>query len=255
MLLQLYVPFIGPASLFLNRIRPTFNYSLKVIVILVSCTVISSRHTSRRSIELLLVQLKGLNTGNHIVQMTLNVHYVSSYYMNLSLLLVDIHFVVHVCISLWTMVRFIFLIFHWQIFEKKIFAQLRTLQVTSVLCAGQSYLLVLELILSGKALFNYYDFYHVVLFKFLLFTPLLMFSVQYLTFICCCLSLFSVTLNNIIQKNFPEEYAERKSEQESLTHLGVDIMPLFVMDVVLPCQKMSLNIFEPRYRLMVCDTS
>lgn len=63
---------------------------------------------------------------------------------------------------------------------------------------------------------------------------------------------FSVTLNNIIQKSFPEEYAERKSEQESLTHLGVDIMPLFVMDVVLPCQKMSLNIFEPRYRLMVC---
>ncbi|KAM0937820.1 putative transcription factor C2H2 family [Dioscorea sansibarensis] len=61
----------------------------------------------------------------------------------------------------------------------------------------------------------------------------------------------SVTLNNIIQKNFPEEYAERKSEQESLTYLGVDLMPLFVMDVVLPCQKLSLNVFEPRYRLMV----
>ncbi|KAJ6827828.1 LON peptidase N-terminal domain and RING finger protein 1 isoform X1 [Iris pallida] len=61
----------------------------------------------------------------------------------------------------------------------------------------------------------------------------------------------SVTLNNIIQRSFPEEYAERKSEHESLTHLGVDLMPLFVMDVVLPCQKLSLNIFEPRYRLMV----
>ncbi|KAF9625766.1 hypothetical protein IFM89_026906 [Coptis chinensis] len=61
----------------------------------------------------------------------------------------------------------------------------------------------------------------------------------------------SVTLKNIIQKNFPEEYAERKSEHDSLTNLGVDLMPLFVMDVVLPCQKMSLNIFEPRYRLMV----
>ncbi|WOL01693.1 LON peptidase N-terminal domain and RING finger protein 1 [Canna indica] len=61
----------------------------------------------------------------------------------------------------------------------------------------------------------------------------------------------SVTLNHIIQKSFPEEYAERKSEQESLSHLGVDILPLFVMDVVLPCQKLSLNIFEPRYRLMV----
>ncbi|KAJ0973752.1 hypothetical protein J5N97_015717 [Dioscorea zingiberensis] len=61
----------------------------------------------------------------------------------------------------------------------------------------------------------------------------------------------SVTLNNILQRTFPMEYAERKSEQQSLSHLGVDIMPLFVMDVVLPCQKLSLNIFEPRYRLMV----
>lgn len=60
-----------------------------------------------------------------------------------------------------------------------------------------------------------------------------------------------MTLNNIIQKNFPEEYAERKSEHDSLINLGVDLMPLFVMDVVLPCQKLSLNIFEPRYRLMV----
>ncbi|XP_010258246.1 PREDICTED: LON peptidase N-terminal domain and RING finger protein 1 isoform X1 [Nelumbo nucifera] len=61
----------------------------------------------------------------------------------------------------------------------------------------------------------------------------------------------SVTLNNIIQKNFAEEYAERKSEHENLTNLGVDLLPLFVMDVILPCQKLSLNIFEPRYRLMV----
>lgn len=61
----------------------------------------------------------------------------------------------------------------------------------------------------------------------------------------------SVTLKNIIQKNFPEEYAERKSEHDNLANIGVDLMPLFVMDVVLPCQKMSLNIFEPRYRLMV----
>ncbi|KAI3463933.1 hypothetical protein Pfo_020596 [Paulownia fortunei] len=61
----------------------------------------------------------------------------------------------------------------------------------------------------------------------------------------------SVTLNNIIQKNFPEEYEERKSEHDSLTNLGVDLLPLFVMDVILPCQKFQLNIFEPRYRLMV----
>ncbi|KAF5934001.1 hypothetical protein HYC85_030172 [Camellia sinensis] len=61
----------------------------------------------------------------------------------------------------------------------------------------------------------------------------------------------SVTLNNIIEKNFPEEYAERKLEYDSLTNSGADLMPLFVMDVVLPCQKFHLNIFEPRYRLMV----
>ncbi|KAF5957660.1 hypothetical protein HYC85_004885 [Camellia sinensis] len=60
-----------------------------------------------------------------------------------------------------------------------------------------------------------------------------------------------VTLNNIIQKNFPEEYAERKDDNDSLTNFGGDLMPLFVMDVVLPCQKFHLNIFEPRYRLMV----
>ncbi|KAH6797311.1 zinc finger RING family protein [Perilla frutescens var. hirtella] len=61
----------------------------------------------------------------------------------------------------------------------------------------------------------------------------------------------SVTLNNIIQKNFPEEYAERKLEHHSLTNLGPDLLPLFAMDVILPCQKLQLNIFEPRYRLMV----
>lgn len=61
----------------------------------------------------------------------------------------------------------------------------------------------------------------------------------------------SVTLNNIIQKNFPEEYAERKSEHDCLTNFGVDLIPLFVMDAVIPCQKFPLHIFEPRYRLMV----
>ncbi|KAL9335086.1 hypothetical protein Peur_072267 [Populus x canadensis] len=61
----------------------------------------------------------------------------------------------------------------------------------------------------------------------------------------------SVTLNNIIQKNFPEEYAERKSEHDCLTNFGVDLIPLFVMDAVIPCQKFPLRIFEPRYRLMV----
>ncbi|XP_071689729.1 uncharacterized protein [Rutidosis leptorrhynchoides] len=61
----------------------------------------------------------------------------------------------------------------------------------------------------------------------------------------------SVTLNSIIERNFPQEYAERKLEHQSLTNMGPDLIPLFVMDVVLPCQKLHLNIFEARYRLMV----
>lgn len=61
----------------------------------------------------------------------------------------------------------------------------------------------------------------------------------------------SVTLKNIIERNFAVEYAERKLEHDSLTNMGPDLLPLFVMDVVLPCQKFHLNIFEARYRLMV----
>ncbi|KMZ61855.1 LON peptidase N-terminal domain and ring finger 1 [Zostera marina] len=61
----------------------------------------------------------------------------------------------------------------------------------------------------------------------------------------------SVTLNNIIQKNFPEEHAERQAEKNKLTNLVGDIMPLFVMDAILPTQKLSINVFEPRYRLMI----
>ncbi|OWM65264.1 LON peptidase N-terminal domain and RING finger protein 1 isoform X2 [Punica granatum] len=64
-------------------------------------------------------------------------------------------------------------------------------------------------------------------------------------------SAVNVTLNNIIQKNFPEAYEERKADHQSLTNFGNDKVPLFVMDVVIPCQKYHLHIFEPRYRLMV----
>ncbi|CAL8999021.1 unnamed protein product [Prunus brigantina] len=53
----------------------------------------------------------------------------------------------------------------------------------------------------------------------------------------------SATLNDIIRKNFPEEFAERKLENDTMTNFGVDLMPLFVMDVVLPFQKFLLLIF------------
>ncbi|GAQ84626.1 zinc finger (c3hc4-type ring finger) family protein [Klebsormidium nitens] len=61
----------------------------------------------------------------------------------------------------------------------------------------------------------------------------------------------SITLKNVIEKNFKAEYAERRAEMEAITQPATpEILPLFVMDVVLPGKKMALNIFEPRYRLM-----
>eukprot|EP00850_Spirogloea_muscicola_P020279 SM000211S06649 [mRNA] locus=s211:151531:156544:- [translate_table: standard] len=61
----------------------------------------------------------------------------------------------------------------------------------------------------------------------------------------------SVTLQALVERSFPEEYAERAAEMEALTSAGPQKLPMFVMDVVLPGQKVKLNIFEPRYRLMV----
>eukprot|EP00271_Cylindrocystis_brebissonii_P006389 TRINITY_DN1915_c0_g1_i1.p1 TRINITY_DN1915_c0_g1~~TRINITY_DN1915_c0_g1_i1.p1 ORF type:complete len:548 (-),score=94.81 TRINITY_DN1915_c0_g1_i1:134-1777(-) len=61
----------------------------------------------------------------------------------------------------------------------------------------------------------------------------------------------SVTLQTILEKQFPAEYEERREEMEAVPVVGREVLPMFVMDVVLPGQKMALNIFEPRYRLMV----
>ncbi|KAI5056413.1 hypothetical protein GOP47_0028231 [Adiantum capillus-veneris] len=62
----------------------------------------------------------------------------------------------------------------------------------------------------------------------------------------------SVTLKKIIEKNFPEELAARKEEMDTkAVSEGKEILPFFVMDFIMPMEKMCLNIFEPRYRLMV----
>ena len=76
----------------------------------------------------------------------------------------------------------------------------------------------------------------------------------------------SVTLNNLVQRVFPQQYAARAAEEEAAaaraggsTEAGgaggpeegaTALLPLFVMDIVLPGQQLSLNVFEPRYRLM-----
>ena len=64
-----------------------------------------------------------------------------------------------------------------------------------------------------------------------------------------------MTLKKIIEKNFPEEYEARKKESDTLAmHEEKEILPFFVMDFLIPTEKVPLNIFEPRYRLMVKQT-
>ena len=65
----------------------------------------------------------------------------------------------------------------------------------------------------------------------------------------------SVTLKNIVSKLFNEEYKMR--EQEMNGELGgvnddqTCFLPLFVLFTLFPGEKMSLNVFEPCYRLMI----
>jgi Lon protease-like protein len=97
----------------------------------------------------------------------------------------------------------------------------------------------------------------------------------------------SIVLKNILEKSFPEEYELRRSEETNAasfnfvapldgcgnldstaaaaaaggvnTTTGVrttttsttNVLPLFVMSPMLPGERMALNIFEPRYRLML----
>lgn len=62
----------------------------------------------------------------------------------------------------------------------------------------------------------------------------------------------NVTLQSIIEKNFPEEFHNRKSEAKIETEQDLDSMPLFLLSVcAFPTQPFPLHIFEPRYRLML----
>lgn len=61
----------------------------------------------------------------------------------------------------------------------------------------------------------------------------------------------SVNLQSILTRTFPQQTeARRKEALEEVDH-GPSVLPLFVVDFVLPGQVLALNIFEPRYRLMV----
>mmetsp|Transcript_12750 Transcript_12750/g.46640 ORF Transcript_12750/g.46640 Transcript_12750/m.46640 type:complete len:467 (+) Transcript_12750:119-1519(+) len=77
---------------------------------------------------------------------------------------------------------------------------------------------------------------------------------------CRCLLLINANtasvshvLQNVIKKQFPDEHEERLREAQPSGSRDPETasLPLFVMDIVFPGQKIYLNIFEPRYRLMV----
>lgn len=64
----------------------------------------------------------------------------------------------------------------------------------------------------------------------------------------------TITLKSLLERCFPDEYeARRQEESEAAAALpATDApLPMFVMSMLLPGEKMALNIFEPRYRLMV----
>lgn len=74
----------------------------------------------------------------------------------------------------------------------------------------------------------------------------------------------TITLQNIVSKAFPTEYATRA--QEALAAAGAAAaaaggsssseerltLPLFVMSTLLPGEKIALNIFEPRWVESLC---
>ena len=65
----------------------------------------------------------------------------------------------------------------------------------------------------------------------------------------------NVTLKNITSKIFCEEYERRRIEMNEEIGGEIDeqtcFLPLFVLFTLFPGEKMSLNVFEPRYRLMI----
>ncbi|KAL4424242.1 hypothetical protein ABPG75_001543 [Micractinium tetrahymenae] len=64
----------------------------------------------------------------------------------------------------------------------------------------------------------------------------------------------TITLKNLLERSFPEEYEQRRQEEReaaAAVPAGAAPLPIFVMSLLLPGERMALNIFEPRYRLMV----
>eukprot|EP00977_Amphora_coffeiformis_P008994 scaffold2039_cov183-Amphora_coffeaeformis.AAC.1 len=69
-----------------------------------------------------------------------------------------------------------------------------------------------------------------------------------------------LVLGRLLQRTFPVEYAARAAEEQHdkplprlpyATSPGQKILPLFVLDSLLPGQRMFLHVFEVRYRLLI----
>ncbi|KAM0066890.1 putative transcription factor C2H2 family [Helianthus debilis subsp. tardiflorus] len=72
----------------------------------------------------------------------------------------------------------------------------------------------------------------------------------------CKTDLFAISeinygMKSLLEKYFPEKYAERKLEDENFIVMNPDRLPLLILDVVLPCQKFSFKIFNDHEKLMV----
>lgn len=64
----------------------------------------------------------------------------------------------------------------------------------------------------------------------------------------------NITLKNILERGFPDEYNSRREEEQASCVEGagmVEQLPLFVLSPMMPGEIMHLNVFEPRYRLMI----
>ena len=64
----------------------------------------------------------------------------------------------------------------------------------------------------------------------------------------------NIALKNILERCFPEEYETRKEEEKASVVAqegAVEQLPLFVLSPIMPGETVNLNVFEPRYRLMI----
>lgn len=63
----------------------------------------------------------------------------------------------------------------------------------------------------------------------------------------------NTVMKNVLERSFPKEYQIRREEEmlSGTTAERPTALPLFVMSPMIPGEVMTMNIFEPRYRLMI----